>query len=226
MASLILRSVGVSLLALASLSAGCGDERAALLVRGVSMGTLDTTTGTCKYENSPTQSFDGLGVVYSSYLTYDRVLLIRNQLTPSRNPQEYRPETNTIVLKDAEVTVRAPNGSVISKFRVAVSGSVDPGDQTAVVRVTLLDTVAMKALVDSKVADASISVKLNGQTNASISVTSGDLFSFPVRTAVYSGPPRDAGVASVDTDASSDAAAPITSDATAASMAPQGPGCI
>lgn len=223
MASLILRTVGVSLLALGLLSSGCGDERATLLIRGVALGTLDTTNGICRYESSASQAFDGQGAVYSSYVAYDRTLVIQNQLSPSVNAGEYRPETNAIVLKDAEITVRSSDGSTISKFKVPVAGVVDPGQQLSAVRVTLLDTVAMQALVASKVSDATIGVKLNGQTNASISVTSGDLFSFPVRVSAYVPPVREAG-APIPT--SSDGGTVPSSDTSTPVAPPQGPGCI
>ncbi len=209
MSSLIQRAVCGSLVALSLLGFGCGDERASLVLRGVVIGRQDEATKLCTYDGTLTQPMASGGIVYSSYQSYYRVLLVQNQLAASANAQEYRPETNSAVIKDAEITVRTVTGALISKFKLPVTGLVDPGGVSTLVTVTLLDTVAMKQLVDSKVSDALVYVKLNAETKAGTALASGDQFFFPIRVGSYVAPVFDAGTVSAAGDGGAPPVIPV-----------------
>lgn len=185
MVSWIQRSLGFSLIGLGILGSACGEERSALVIRGVSHGTIDQTTGLCTYQATAAQNFDPLGIIYGSYVIYDRVLVIQNQLGPNANVGEFRPETNIVNLTESKVTVSAPDGSVITAFKQPLTGVIDPAN-TGTALVTLLDTAAIKAVQSSKVAEGIMTVQVFGKTAANTEVSSGTGFTFAFRTAAGS----------------------------------------
>lgn len=207
MASWIQRSVGFSLLCLGLLSSGCGDERTALVVRGVSIGQFDKETGTCTFDSS---RLSAGGQMYSTYLSYERMLVVSNQLTPSENRSEYRTEANIVNLREAEITVKAPDGRALSQFRVPVSGVVDPGNALQLFKVSLLDSTAIKSVLDAQVAEVSVTVKLSGSTVSSTAVTTGEGFTFPLRVIPF---------AAGTTTTNADGGAPVPT------QGPTGPAC-